>query len=196
MAEGESVTPQRSALWMAHWDSQRRRRGRPVNLDKVDTAVAAYKTGKTMKAIGLEMGITRERVRQLLVKYETLTGEIIPRWGEMTCDRIAAIKDELSKGTGANKTARIFHTKAKAVQQIRREMIANGWHDPNDGITDKMIAVVSAYRSGKTQATIGREMGISQSMVSKYIIKYEQLTGETVERYLSWRIERRLDLVD
>lgn len=44
-----------------------------------DILVAEYRAGATLAAVGARHGISRERVRQLLVAHEKATGEAIPR---------------------------------------------------------------------------------------------------------------------
>jgi transcriptional regulator with XRE-family HTH domain len=52
---------------------------RPMQTEKMYTIVAAYRSGLTLKAIAQQEGVSRERIRQRIAKYEELTGETIIR---------------------------------------------------------------------------------------------------------------------
>ncbi len=43
--------------------------------------VAAYRRLGTLEAVGAEIGVGRERVRQIVRRYEKATGELVPRTG-------------------------------------------------------------------------------------------------------------------
>jgi hypothetical protein len=52
---------------------------RPMQTEKMYGIVAAYRSGLTLEAIAQQEGVSRERIRQRVAKYEELTGETIIR---------------------------------------------------------------------------------------------------------------------
>jgi transcriptional regulator with XRE-family HTH domain len=52
---------------------------RPMQAEKMYAIAAAYRGGLTLEAIAQQEGVSRERIRQRVAKYEELTGETIIR---------------------------------------------------------------------------------------------------------------------
>ena len=56
-----------------------RQRMLKARLERCKTVADSYRQGSSLSVIGKELGVTKERVRQLLVLYEHQTGEKVPR---------------------------------------------------------------------------------------------------------------------
>jgi hypothetical protein len=97
---------------------------RPRKPDRrVETIVAQYRAGKTLQKIGDELGITKERVRQLLVEAGYSTRELKARGKE---ERLRSARDEhrstiekmLGEGSSPREVARSLAVPLVIVKEI------------------------------------------------------------------------------
>lgn len=131
----------------------------PEISDRDREIVAAYRDLGTLEAVGAQFGVTRERIRQIVSKYERLTGETVPRTGYSinSARWIAARPIWRCAGCGIEQRRPAFRAKHKCCRACRgreRRKILS------DRLIERTIARVLA---GETFHSIAMEAGYSQT---------------------------------
>lgn len=137
---GEAHLGEATVLAIAYANGAKRpKRQRLLNKERDEAVATAYLAGKTLEELSQECGITRERIRQILVR----DGHTDRHFGSMTERRIAAREKSiaLAKRLAEERSAR------EAIQDARKQ------------------SVREMYTSGSTYKAISEALDIPISLV-------------------------------
>ncbi|KKL98004.1 hypothetical protein LCGC14_1828790 [marine sediment metagenome] len=165
-------------------------------LDKSRLMDLYYNHGKTLQDIGDEYGITRERVRQLMSKYD------LPRLKRpqrhprgflyKTLDEYCAAFSKRARDNktmtrflnyvecaecGRSKFLDVHHINYPTMSEDDIQILCKSCHKlkHNDGMTyEKQLLLFAMYKDGVPQKEIMAEFGISQSLVTLIIRKIKK----------------------
>jgi transposase len=124
--------------------------------------VSAYRSGKSLQAVGDEFGVTRECVRQTLNRFTRDTGEAIPRHPPKRTQR---------------ECARCHKPFFPADHRYGSKYCSNkcGWAAKQLPINSAEI--VAAYAAGMTYTEVGRRFGIATMSAYRLVRKLDHKVG-------------------
>jgi hypothetical protein len=141
--------------------------------------VAKYRAGATMEVISKEYGISRERIRQIIKRYETRTGDSVPRYKQAWhCAKCG--KEEL-------------RTRHQATAELCSECTPRTPRAPHpSALSDEFYErVIEARRNSATWADIARTENKRLQSVQNGLLSYLKRNGRLDEVSALWAMVGR-----
>lgn len=146
---------------------EHRRRTRPMS-PRDEAIVTRYTNGETLQQIGNDLGITRERIRQIIKQWEAKTGQLVPRKNDQFdavyscrwCGRLTQYQIHCSRACSSTSIA------FAAAERHR----------------DVALKVVDARTAGHTWMSICDAYGISSPSASRIAFYGALLRNFTVDQ--------------